>query len=66
MQKELPKNGEYKVLIFPQEYINLFIKKEGNSPYSDSEIEYYERIIGFFNKIDPEILLVDDFDLFSP
>jgi len=65
MQNALPKNIEYNILIFPQDYINLFINSDLDSAFSDSETEYYERIIDFFKKIDPEILLVDDFDLFT-
>ncbi len=66
MQNELPKNSEYNILIFPQDYINLFINSESQTAFSDSESEHYEKIIDFFKKIDPEIVLVDDFDLFSP
>jgi hypothetical protein len=65
MQRELPKNNSaYNVLIFPQDYINLFIKNEADTTFSDSETEYYEKIMDFFKKIDPDILLIDDFDLF--
>ena len=66
MQNGLPKNSEYNILIFPQDYMSLFTKSESHFAFSDSETEYYEKITDFFKKIDPEILLVDDFDLFSP
>lgn len=61
---ELEKIKEYNILIFPQEYINLFLKNESYS-FNEGESEYYNRIADFFKKFSPQTVIIDDFDLIS-
>lgn len=65
MEKEFPKDFSYKILIISQEYVQLYIKKDSLFLSADSESEYYKKISSFFKGINPENIIIDDFDLFS-